>query len=100
MANQHTAALEARAAELAAQVASLIRQETELLIIVNDPQCGKPGRGYKAARRAKAALRSLEDQHAGFGAAYDAYLTIGKAGPVTRQQRADKFQAALAAQLA
>lgn len=99
MANQHTLALEARAAELAREVATLIKQETELLILVNDPQCGKPGRGYKAARKAKAALRVLEPMKDAFGQRYQDYLHSGKAGPQTRQQRADKFQAALAAAL-
>lgn len=99
MANQHTQALETRAAELAREVATLIKQETELLILVNDPQCGKPGHGYKAARKAKAALRILEPMHEAFGQRYLEYLHDGKASYKTRQQRADKFQSALAAAL-
>ena len=97
MANQHTQALEARAADLAREVADFIKQETELLILVNNPQCGKPGRGFKAARKARKTLRTLELQHSGFETRYADYLTASKAGPVTRQQRADKFNAALAA---
>jgi len=99
MATQHTQALEKRAAELASEVAALIRQETELLILVNDPQCGKPGHGYKAARKAKRQLVALESQRAAFGERYNDYLNGSKAGPKTRQQRVDKFQIALTAAL-
>lgn len=95
MANQHTTALIARATELAAEVAALIRQETDLLIIVNDPQCGKPGRGYKAARKARRTLRELESGKPTWDVRYHAYLTDGKASAKTRQQRADAFTAAL-----
>lgn len=89
MANQHTAALEARAAEL-------MKQEVPLLVLVNNPQCGKPGRGYKAARKARAALRTLEARKATIEAQYREYLYSGKASYKTRQQREEKFKAALA----
>lgn len=97
MANQHTQALEQRATELAAELVSLQHQKDELFQLIENPICGKPGRGYKAARKAKRQLHTIQVQCDQHYAAYQQFLYDGKASFKTRQQRAEKFQAALAA---
>ena len=60
MANQHTAALEARAAELADQFVSLTTRRNDLIMIAKYPECGKPGHGFKAARKASKEIAPIE----------------------------------------
>jgi len=87
MANQHTQALEKRAAELAAEQHALNRIIAEIETIIANPVCGKPGHGFKAARKAKRQLRNLNPRIIAVIRGYEEYLHAGKASYKTRQQR-------------
>lgn len=53
-------AMTATARELAGRLATLLAEHNELWYRVNMPVCGKPGRGFKAARKLRPQLARLE----------------------------------------
>lgn len=94
MANQHTQALETRAAELAKEQHAINYEVARLERLIENPICGKPRHGYKAAAKAKKQLAAMQPRVDAFDAAYNEYLYSGKASYKTREQRAAKYYAA------
>jgi hypothetical protein len=74
MANQHTAALEARAAELAVEWKAATVRSIELEQLILHPQCGKPGKGYKAARKARKEYNAVSDQMLAINKSVDEFI--------------------------
>lgn len=91
MANQHTAELERRAAELAAEIYPLQTRAEEIQAIIRNPQCGKPGKGYKAAKRLWREYTPLMERVNAIRMEIGGFIRANKAGPETRKQREMAF---------
>lgn len=60
--NEYNERMTATARELVSRLMPLLTKADDLRIRINNPICGKPGRGFKAARKLRPELARLNSQ--------------------------------------
>jgi len=63
---------------LVGQLMPLLTQADDLRVKINNPQCGKPGKGFKAMKKLQPQLQQLDVEIAGLHAAIAAFIRPSK----------------------
>ena len=96
--SSYTSRTAEEAAALVAKRMPIVVARDRLITQWANPVCGKPGRGFKAARKAQATIRQLNNELAAVDTEIDAWITQNrKASMATRGKRFDIYTAALQA---
>jgi len=81
---------------LAARWCELVVEQEQLMCLIENPVCGKPGHGFKAAGKAKAAKRAIDQQLAAFSNVVNDWISRKhKADNLERIKRYEQLQQAI-----
>lgn len=83
--------------QLAARWCELVIEQERRTSLIANPQCGKPGAGFKAARKAQQAKRETEQALRSLDSLIDTWISRSrKASLHERAQRLAQYQNAIA----